>query len=300
MRPALERLYRGLLRAYPAEYRAWREDEMVGTLLEVTRPGQRLPDVREAAGLIAGGLRTRARLRRESEGPAAWFDVLRIGAALLLSVRLLQSVDGFIDSTWLRPRLLPLVLAAVLITLLRRPVRAGLLLVAASLVLAWPLVVATPAGIVGWSTSPILFALALAAAVFLWPSGTRTSRRWPWAAIGILALAPWPLRVAELQGLWIPWPGWSTTLYEVLPGAFLIALTLVSADPRPSLGGLLYFAASALGPLALLLAGFGAYGYVRFADVASIGNPASWFAPALLASACLVTGAVARREAVRL
>lgn len=57
----LEALYRRLMFAYPGQYRRIREDEIVGTLLDVARPGQRLPSLREAAGLILGGLRTRAR-----------------------------------------------------------------------------------------------------------------------------------------------------------------------------------------------------------------------------------------------
>jgi hypothetical protein len=56
----LERRYRRLLRAYPAQYRSERADEMLGTLLDTAAPGQRRPSARESAGLIAGGVRARA------------------------------------------------------------------------------------------------------------------------------------------------------------------------------------------------------------------------------------------------
>jgi hypothetical protein len=57
--PTLERRYRLLLHAYPATYRTARGDEIVGTLLDRARPGRRRPGVRESAGLILAGLRTR-------------------------------------------------------------------------------------------------------------------------------------------------------------------------------------------------------------------------------------------------
>jgi hypothetical protein len=57
--PTLQRRYRRLLWAYPKAYRAARGDEIVGTLLDAARPGQRRPGVRESSGLLLGGLRTR-------------------------------------------------------------------------------------------------------------------------------------------------------------------------------------------------------------------------------------------------
>lgn len=48
----LERAYRRLLRWLPADYRAAREDEMIGVLLDAARPGQRRPDPADAADLV--------------------------------------------------------------------------------------------------------------------------------------------------------------------------------------------------------------------------------------------------------
>jgi hypothetical protein len=74
--PTLEAIYRRLMIAYPAHYRRMREDEIVGTLLDVAAPGQTLPNPREAAGLVWGGLRTRARFSPASRRLAALTIVL--------------------------------------------------------------------------------------------------------------------------------------------------------------------------------------------------------------------------------
>jgi hypothetical protein len=55
----LERRCRWLLRAYPAWYRRDRGAEMLGTLLEASRPGARWPSFRDARALVLGGLRVR-------------------------------------------------------------------------------------------------------------------------------------------------------------------------------------------------------------------------------------------------
>ena len=56
----LERRARALLRAYPAEYRHGRAEEIIGTLLEAAPPGRSFPTAREAWSLIAGGRHARA------------------------------------------------------------------------------------------------------------------------------------------------------------------------------------------------------------------------------------------------
>ena len=55
----LERRCRWLLRAYPAWYRRHRAGEMLGTLLEASKPGARWPSFRDARALMIGGLRVR-------------------------------------------------------------------------------------------------------------------------------------------------------------------------------------------------------------------------------------------------
>ncbi len=58
----LERRYRLLLYAYPADYRWERGDEIVGTLLDAARPGQLWPYPAEVADVIGSGLRRRLRI----------------------------------------------------------------------------------------------------------------------------------------------------------------------------------------------------------------------------------------------
>jgi hypothetical protein len=60
----LERRARALLRAYPADYRHGRAEEIIGTLLEAAPPGRSFPTAREAWSLIAGGRHARAARNR--------------------------------------------------------------------------------------------------------------------------------------------------------------------------------------------------------------------------------------------
>ncbi|GIF41387.1 hypothetical protein Axi01nite_56980 [Actinoplanes xinjiangensis] len=60
--PALERIYRRLLHAYPRSYRRTHGAEIVTTLLEMAEPGRRRPRPADAWHLLASGLRHRFRL----------------------------------------------------------------------------------------------------------------------------------------------------------------------------------------------------------------------------------------------
>jgi len=55
----LARRYRWLVRAYPADYRDRRGEEIVGLLLDASAPGQRWPAPAAAADLLVDGLRRR-------------------------------------------------------------------------------------------------------------------------------------------------------------------------------------------------------------------------------------------------
>lgn len=56
---SLERRCRWLLRVYPAWYRRERGGEMLGTLLQASRPGARWPSFRDVRALVFGGLQVR-------------------------------------------------------------------------------------------------------------------------------------------------------------------------------------------------------------------------------------------------
>ncbi|GAA2072519.1 hypothetical protein [Actinomadura alba] len=90
----LETWYELLLRAYPAGYREAHGAEVVGTLLEASGPGRRLPSLRESAGLLVGGFTARA--RRVADGPTPWWaDGLHLGVFTLAVINLAYAITGF-------------------------------------------------------------------------------------------------------------------------------------------------------------------------------------------------------------
>ena len=95
MTQPLERRYRRLLLTYPSAYRRERESEMLGTLLEAAGPGQRWPTAREAAALLAGGLRTRVRLG-ERDPWALWAGALRLTTLLVLGQLAFSGVPALV------------------------------------------------------------------------------------------------------------------------------------------------------------------------------------------------------------
>jgi hypothetical protein len=88
----LERRARGLLRAYPAEYRRGRAEEIIGTLLEGAAPGRSFPTAREAWSLIAGGRHARAARNRRPG--------VRANARLALLLGLSISLSAYISGTY--------------------------------------------------------------------------------------------------------------------------------------------------------------------------------------------------------
>ncbi|GAA2210492.1 hypothetical protein GCM10009850_059510 [Nonomuraea monospora] len=82
---ALERRYRRLLLAYPRTYRRAHGDELLDVLLEEAGPGRRFPVLREAWGLLAGGLRSR--VTHQATG-SAWVDGLHLGVTAVAVVNL--------------------------------------------------------------------------------------------------------------------------------------------------------------------------------------------------------------------
>jgi hypothetical protein len=89
----LERRARTLLRAYPADYRRDRAEELIGTLLEATPAGRSFPSARDVQALIAGGVRARAARNRRLSTTAN----LRLALLLGLSIFLPFDVNGFLS-----------------------------------------------------------------------------------------------------------------------------------------------------------------------------------------------------------
>jgi hypothetical protein len=81
----LERRARALLRAYPAEYRRDRAEEMIGTLLEAAPAGRSFPTARDAWALIAGGRHARAARNRSLGARASLRLALTLGVSIFVS-----------------------------------------------------------------------------------------------------------------------------------------------------------------------------------------------------------------------
>ncbi len=80
----LERRTRLLLRFYPPDYRAHRGEEILGTLLETTRPGRGWPPPREVASVIGGGLRARRAANLRHGLPASLRHIAILAAAMIM------------------------------------------------------------------------------------------------------------------------------------------------------------------------------------------------------------------------
>jgi hypothetical protein len=95
----LERRARSLLRAYPAEYRHGRAEEIIGTLLEAAPPGRSYPAAREAWSLVLGGRHARAARNRRPGVKANLRLALLLGMSIYLSagfcLPLVWNVLGF-------------------------------------------------------------------------------------------------------------------------------------------------------------------------------------------------------------
>lgn len=98
----LEARYRRLLRLYPREHRARYQAEMLAVLLEVSRPGQQHPGLRNGADLIRGALvawAVQASQRHRGEWTGAW-AIIACLAPLTLSVFGGLFAAGFLIRAW--------------------------------------------------------------------------------------------------------------------------------------------------------------------------------------------------------
>jgi hypothetical protein len=105
----LARRTRLLLRFYPPGYRAHRGEEILGTLLETTRPGRGWPPPREVASVIGGGLRARRAANLRHGLPASLRHIAILAAAMIMvqtPTALLGSVGQHIANPF-RPYDLP-------------------------------------------------------------------------------------------------------------------------------------------------------------------------------------------------
>lgn len=230
MNERLRRRYQRLLLAYPPAYRASRGQEILTTLLEAARPGQRFPTAREAAGLLLGGLRARARQAAVDPPERPLTDGLHLGVVLVVLVNLGAAAS------------VPLPLWTVLVGVgalatLRGWTRTALATTAAAAVaVARPLLpsVELPWWLPGygdWSAVARYALPAVLLAVLTRPGAPRLRpRSWWWLLLPAVQAAlpasdPWRLAGAGLQ---------VAVALAVLP------VTVGLRDPRPAVAAAVY------------------------------------------------------------
>lgn len=262
MNPRLQRRYRRLLLAYPAQVRAARAEEILTTLAE-SGGDRRLPSAREARSLLVEGVRARARLAA-ADGPGRiWADGLQLGVLLLTFANL-----GVLLQAWRYPAWTVLLGATVVAILRARPRVALVLAAVAALAAARPLLpMRLPQGLLGWAPgygdwstvarhlAPVLLLALLSLAVL---RRHLRARAWWWllvpvAQVAVPVLAVVVARAAGSVGLASIGParlerlgelGWAVA--RSAPEAGLVAaalgLALVARDPRPAIAAMVLVA----------------------------------------------------------
>ncbi|RJL30417.1 hypothetical protein [Bailinhaonella thermotolerans] len=245
----LERRYRGFLLAYPRDYRAAHGGELLGLLLDTAPPGRTVPDPREVAGLVSGGVR--ARLAAATRRGPAWADGLHLGATALTAVQF-AALLPYAPAIPLWTALSALALLAVMrgrpflalpLVLLTGAksvaIAAGTPLFDTTLLPVFPAVLADSPLFA--RTGPVAvaagYALAGAALLVLAARGRRAApRSWWWAAAVPLAAwtpaaAPHPLDAGRIA-------------LELCLLALAVWASRLTRDPRWSLGAILYLLAA--------------------------------------------------------
>ena len=234
MRGRLRRRYQRLLVTYPSAYRRAHGDEILGTLLEAARPDQQFPAPREAASLLLGGLRTRARQAAKQSPRRLWTDGLQLGVLLIVLVNLGHALQP--------PFTFPLWIALVALTalaVLRGWTRTALIAATVTaLAAARPLLpqVSLPWWLTGYGDWPVVARYAVPAvvlAVLSWPRvGRARARSWWWLVLPAAAMLP-------LEG-----DAWTLAQAGLEIGLLLVVLVVAvgALDPRPAIGAAVYLA----------------------------------------------------------
>ncbi|MDG4789131.1 hypothetical protein O7626_24895 [Micromonospora sp. WMMD1102] len=223
MSDSLVRGYRLALYAYPRADRSRLGDEILGTLMDDARPGQRWPSFRETAILIIEGVRARLDHSMRRTPRETWIDGLHFAVVLLLAYSLSADVIYLAsDHLSVRGGLVMLVLATVSLV----AVLGGRWIAALASACVW-LAVGLWAGEVSW---PLLIAVALLALLVfrLRPERRERPVSWLLAVPAVLALKSVPYL-----------PDGPVYLYDYEQAALVVALVAGLAgtllDPRLSI-----------------------------------------------------------------
>jgi hypothetical protein len=216
MTPTLRRRYQRLLAAYPRDWRAANGEVVLGTLLEAAGDQRRWPPLREAAALLRGGVRARARQAALDPPRRRVVEGLQLGAILLavtaLSVVVYRTVSliahGIAEWDTGLSLTLEVVGTAILLLVALAVVRGRVLLGLLVVVLSVPINVAIPlvlqaAGQAGLPHNPaelvvetVLGALPLLGVLgVLVKTGGARRRSWAWLllplALGLIQAFAW-------------------------------------------------------------------------------------------------------------
>ncbi len=268
----LETAYRALLRRYPASYRSAREEEMVGTLMEASEPGQREPSAADRRDLTIGAIKAQLRINVLGMNPRAALNAVALPAAViaagltvlsaitnLFTIRLtsdfLTAAPGYeVDNlVYLGVMLAGIVTwLAVVIALMTGRVRLGrVLAVATVLVAGAPQVITSAIGHHGmWWPFGTGVTTLLAVVVAAANPTTRPSRR---PALALLAgvLPTTIAATAYLVGMWAappegPQPFIPDQMIAVLIGGIGAVWWLIRTDPQAGVSGSALLAAALL------------------------------------------------------
>jgi hypothetical protein len=270
----LETAYRTLLRRYPAAYRSAREEEMVGTLMEASEPGQHKPSAADRRDLTIGALKAQLRINVLGMNPRAALNAVALPAAVialgltvlggvvsLFMIRLtsdyLTTTPGYEVDKLLHRGAIPVEIVTwlgVVIALMTGRVRLGrILAVATILVSEAPQVITAAMGHHGgwWPFGAGLTTL-LAVVVAAANPTARPSRR---PALALLAgvLPTTVAATAFLVGMWDapaegPHPFIPDQAIAVLIGGIGAVWWLIRTDPQAGVSGSVLLAAALLPP----------------------------------------------------
>jgi hypothetical protein len=281
----LERRARALLRAYPAEYRHGRAEEMIGTLLEAAPAGRSFPTAREAWSLIAGGRHARAARNRRPGVKANLRLALLLGISMYLSfyfVLFAGSVLGFIPgarASWLTDTTLAAGLAAALAPWLGSRAAATALAIPAGALVAYGVLSGNHGAGPTISVAELLIIMAALAALSGGP--VRLPRSWLWLP-GAFPLAVVAGRLLSPRHAFGPATFWGLLVLGALVLLAVVVVCWLVTDARPAfafcLAALLWVVTAALPQLA-----YGGYlsatlevALVQFAAVLPVLLPAAW------------------------
>jgi hypothetical protein len=235
----LERRARALLRAYPAEYRHGRAEEIIGTLLEAAPPGRSLPPAREAWSLITGGGTARATRNRRPGATANLRLALLLGMSIYLGAEFGLTFVGIVlgffpgdGAFWLTDTQLALGLAAALAPWLGSRAAATALAIPAGALVAYGELSGNHGGGPTMSVAELLIVMAALAALSGGP--VRLPRSWLWLP-GAFPLALAAGRLLSL--LHVLGPGPDLLGYLELGALVLLAVVVtcwLATDPRPA------------------------------------------------------------------